>query len=220
MAGQVANAFCAVRPPGHHAESHRSMGFCLFNHVAVAAQHLIDRHGIKRVAIVDWDVHHGNGTQQIFEERPDVLYISLHEHPMHLYPGTGHVWEKGKHKGEGFTLNLPLEPGSGDATYRNAVTEIVEPAVDMFRPEFLLISAGFDAARGDPLAHMEVSPQGFQWMTRRMKALAEKHGGGKLVSTLEGGYDLRNLAECVALHTSSLMQAEGQDELMAMKVGV
>ncbi|MCC7407622.1 MAG: histone deacetylase [Phycisphaeraceae bacterium] len=220
MSGRAHNAFAPVRPPGHHCEFDRSMGFCLLNNIAIAAQHLIDRYGLERVAIVDFDVHHGNGTQQLFEDRPDVLFVSIHEHPSYLYPGTGFAWEKGVGEGEGATLNMPLPPGSGDNEYRAAFESKILPALEQFGPQFLLISAGFDAAEHDPLAHQKVSPHGFAWMTRRLKALAEKHCGGRLVSTLEGGYDLRSLAECVSVHLSELMADEGEDPAMAMKAGM
>ncbi|MCE9590060.1 MAG: histone deacetylase [Planctomycetes bacterium] len=218
--GRVHNAFCASRPPGHHAERDRSMGFCLFNNVAIAAEYLIRHHGLSRITIVDFDVHHGNGTQHLFENRCDVLYVSLHEHPMHQYPGTGFTHERGVAGGEACTLNIPLDPGSGDGEYRRAVLDLVTPAIEKHRPDALLLSAGFDAVDGDPLGHMRVSPHGFQWMTRHLKRLAESLCGGRVVSILEGGYDLRLLAECVSLHLTALMQDEGHDEIMAMKAGV
>ncbi len=220
MAGRVTNAFCAVRPPGHHAERDRSMGFCLFNNVAIAAQYLIDRHGLKRVAIVDIDVHHGNGTQHAFESRPDVLFVSLHEHPSYLYPGTGSGWETGEGEGQGATINIPLDPRSGDEEYRRQMVFRVLPALERFAPEAILISAGFDAAAGDPLAHLELSPRGYQWVAQRLKAAAERACGGKLISVLEGGYLLGILAECAALHVETLLQDEGVDPVMAMKAGM
>jgi acetoin utilization deacetylase AcuC-like enzyme len=216
----VRNAFCAVRPPGHHAERDRCMGFCLFNNVALAAQHLIRRHGLQRVAIVDFDVHHGNGTQHLFEQRADVLCISLHEHPSFQYPGTGFAWETGTGPGAGYTLNLPLQPHAGDREYRGAFLTAVLPALDAFKPQFLLLSSGFDACAHDPLGHMVVTAMGYAWMTRQLKMAAERWCGGKLVSVLEGGYDLRALAECTALHVGTLLQPEGHDELMAMKAGM
>lgn len=203
--GRVRNAFCAVRPPGHHAERDRSMGFCLFNNVAVAAEYLIRHHNMQRIAIVDFDVHHGNGTQHIFEHRSDVLYISTHEHPMHLYPGTGYAHERGIGEGESFTLNVPMDPGSGDEAYRRAMLELITPAIEHHRPDAILISAGFDAVEGDPLAHMRVSPACFAWMTRQLKQLAGSLCGGRVVSVLEGGYDLSLLAECVSLHVAALL---------------
>jgi acetoin utilization deacetylase AcuC-like enzyme len=220
MGGKVDNAFCAVRPPGHHAEADLAMGFCLFNNVAIAAEYLIEKHGLKRVAIIDWDVHHGNGTQHVFEERDDVLFVSLHEHPTHLFPGTGFSYERGKGAGEGFTLNIPMQPGDGDEAFRYAMVFKVMPALARFRPEFLLVSAGFDAARHDPLAHLTVSADGFLWMTRHLKAEAEKMCSGRMVSVLEGGYDLRNLAECVALHVGALLEPEDHDGMMAVKAGI
>jgi acetoin utilization deacetylase AcuC-like enzyme len=216
----VRNAFCAVRPPGHHAERGKSMGFCLFNNVALAAQHLVVQYGFERVAIVDFDVHHGNGTQHMFEERSDVLFISLHEHPAYQYPGTGFAWEKGKGAGEGFTINIPLQPQAGDREYRHAFLDSVLPALDRYRPQFLLLSAGFDASEHDPMGHMRVTAEGFGWMTRQLKAASERHCGGRLVSVLEGGYDLRSLGECVALHLGILLQPEGHDDLMALKAGL
>lgn len=214
------NAFCAVRPPGHHAERSRAMGFCLINNVAVAAERLIAHHGLERVAIVDFDVHHGNGTQHIFEDRDDVLFISIHEHPRNFYPGTGFAHERGTGRGEGFTLNIPMDPGSGDQAYQAAFVKMILPRLEQFAPQFLLVSAGFDACEHDPLAHMKVSPEGLAWMTRRLKETAERFCGGRLVSVLEGGYDLRSLAECVGAHVRVLMHDDGDgDELMAMKAG-
>ncbi|MEE9212001.1 MAG: histone deacetylase, partial [Phycisphaeraceae bacterium] len=204
-AGHVRNAFCAVRPPGHHAEHDRSMGFCIFNNVAIAAEHLIREHGLERVAIIDFDVHHGNGTQHIFEDRADVLYISIHEHPQHLYPGTGFASETGRGPGEGTTINLPVLPGAGDDVYRRLFRQRVIPALDDFSPQVLLISAGFDACKDDPLAHVELSAEGFGWMTQQLRDAAERHCGGRLISMLEGGYDLRSLAECVAVHVGGLL---------------
>lgn len=206
MAGRVANAFCAVRPPGHHAERGRSMGFCLFNNAAIAAEHLIRRHRLERVAIVDFDVHHGNGTQHAFEHRRDVLFVSVHEDPRSLYPGTGFAHETGQGEGAGFTLNVPLPPGCGDEQYRRAFTEAVIPKLDQFAPRAVVISAGFDASRGDPLAHMEVTPEGFAWMTREIKEVAERHAGGRIISSLEGGYNLRALAEGVVAHVEVLLE--------------
>ncbi|MCX5661195.1 MAG: histone deacetylase [Planctomycetota bacterium] len=225
FAGTVRNAFCVVRPPGHHAERDRSMGFCLFNNVAVAAEYLIAHHGLERVAIIDFDVHHGNGTQHLFESRKDVFYISLHEHPDHQYPGTGYAHETGSGEehgeggGAGFTLNLPVLPGQGDDEYRRLFHTKVVPALDAYRPQAVILSAGFDACRGDPLARIELTPQGLQWMTRQLKGVAERWGRGRLVSVLEGGYSLRNLAECAALHVEALLEPEGHDGMMAMKAG-
>ena len=197
MAGSVANAFCAVRPPGHHAERDRSMGFCLFNNVAVAAEHLLDQHGLERVAIVDFDVHHGNGTQHSFEARNDVLFVSIHEDPRYQYPGTGYAHEQGVNRGAGFTLNVPLLPSSDDVDYRRVFEEQVIPAVDDFKPQFLLVSAGFDAHESDPLGHQQVSDDGFEWMTEQLLAVADRCCQGRLLVTLEGGYHLDAQARCV-----------------------
>jgi acetoin utilization deacetylase AcuC-like enzyme len=203
-AGVVQRAFCTVRPPGHHAERDRAMGFCLFNNVAIAAERFV-RNGLQRVAIVDFDVHHGNGTQHAFERRADVLFISIHEDPRHLYPGTGFAHETGLGPGEGFTLNVPMMPGAADGEYQQAFEHQVLPKLDAYRPQMILISAGFDAARGDPLAHIELTDKAFEWMTRRLVELADRHCAGKLLSVLEGGYNPRNLARCAAAHVKALM---------------
>ena len=218
--GQVHNAFCAVRPPGHHAERDHSMGFCLFNNVALAAQVLISQHGLSRVAIVDFDVHHGNGTQHIFEHVDEVFFASMHEHPAMQYPGTGFSWEKGKDKGEGHTLNITFDPGQGDDDMRLRVNEMLIPALEAFRPEMILLSAGFDASEHDHLGNLNWSAEGFMWLTRQLKSTAESLCDGKLLSVLEGGYNLQALAECVALHVGILLEPEGQDQLMAIKAGL
>ncbi len=207
MAERLDNAFCAVRPPGHHAERDRSMGFCLLNNIALAAAHLIEHHGLSRVLILDWDVHHGNGTQHIFDPDPQVLFISLHGHPDVLYPGTGHAKERGVGEGEGFTLNVPIMPGAGDEAYRRAFDESIEPQVDRFKPQFVLISAGFDAHRLDPLAPIQLETESFGWMTERALEMAKRHGQGRLVSVLEGGYHLESLAASAVLHVSKLLEA-------------
>lgn len=219
MAGQVNNAFCASRPPGHHAKRSSPMGFCLFNNVAVAAQHLLDHHGLKRVAIIDFDVHHGNGTQDIFYDRSDVLFCSIHEHPTFLYPGTGFVHERGISDGEGYTLNIPMQPRSGDDDYRHAFVFNIMPALERFEPEFLLISAGFDATGQDPLAHMNVTPEGFGWITRHLLAEADRLCDGRVVSQLEGGYHLRSLGECVRVHVEAMLRDAHGEDMMAMKMG-
>ncbi len=220
MQGRVDNAFCALRPPGHHAERDASMGFCLLNNVAIAAEYLLQRYGLKRVAIVDFDVHHGNGTQHIFEDRAQVLFISLHEHPSFLYPGTGFAWERGRGPGKGYTLNQPIEPGAGDDVYQALFELRVVPAIDAFQPQFILLSAGFDAGEHDPLAHLMLTAAGFDRLTRRLMQLAAHHCDGNLISCLEGGYDLRALAECVAGHIGCLLAEPGQDPLMAIKAGL
>lgn len=202
----VRRAFCAVRPPGHHAERDQAMGFCLFNNVAIAAEHLVRRHGVERVAIVDFDVHHGNGTQHAFEERSDVLYISLHERSGTLpFPGSGEDDEIGRGQGRGFTLNAPIVAASGDAAYREALAEKVIPALDTFRPEFLLISAGFDAVVSEWVAHMCLESSSYGWMTRELVAAAERHAKGRVVSVLEGGYDLAHLGASVTAHVEALV---------------
>lgn len=220
MAARVDNAFAAVRPPGHHAERGRSMGFCLFNNVAVAAAHLVERHRLDRVAIVDIDVHHGNGTQHIFDDRRDVLFISLHEHPIYLYPGSGFAYENGRDDGEGFTLNVPMQPGADDAAYRDAMRQTVLPRLERFDPQFLLISAGFDTSPADPLAHIELSPQGVHWMARQLLAVAGRHCGGRAVAVLEGGYDLRSTAEGAGLVIDAMLDASAHADHLAMKAGL
>ncbi len=202
-AGEVKNAFCAVRPPGHHAERERAMGFCLFNNVAVAARYAQMKHGLEKILIVDWDVHHGNGTQNAFYDDPTVLYFSIHQYPH--YPGTGTRDQAGKGKGAGFTINLPLPAGSGDREYREAFENILIPAVDRFAPDLILISAGFDAHKDDPLAGMQVTEKGFSDMTECLVRLADKYAHGRIVSVLEGGYSLSALQRSVKAHLSALI---------------
>jgi acetoin utilization deacetylase AcuC-like enzyme len=197
--GEVENAFCAVRPPGHHAERERPMGFCLINTIAIVARDAQRRYGAERVAIVDFDVHHGNGTQDIFADDPSVFYVSSHEMP--LFPGTGAASETGV----GNILNIPLPTRSGGDTMREAYTQSVIPALAAFRPDFLLISAGFDADSRDPLAHLNWHPEDFGWLTHRLREVADASCGGRIVSMLEGGYDRAGLAEGVAAHVSALM---------------
>jgi acetoin utilization deacetylase AcuC-like enzyme len=205
MEGRIDNAFCAVRPPGHHAERHMSMGFCLLNNVAIAAQHLLDQHKLSRVLILDWDVHHGNGTQHIFEEDPRVLFISLHGHPGIVYPGTGYAHERGHGAGEGLTINIPIMPPGREDIWRRAFDETIKPAVEKYDPQFVLISAGFDAHRLDPLAPLELETTSYGWMTDELVGMAKRYCDGKLVSVLEGGYHLEALADCVALHVERLL---------------
>ncbi|HEY8668226.1 MAG TPA: histone deacetylase, partial [Tepidisphaeraceae bacterium] len=204
MAGEVRRAFAAVRPPGHHAEPDRAMGFCLFGNVAIAARYLQQRHGLGRIGIVDFDVHHGNGTQAAFEDDPSVLFISMHQHPATLWPRSGHDWEIGTGAGRGTILNLPFDPGAGDEEYLMAMEHYVLPALDEFHPEMLLISAGFDAHRDDPLAQIELSDAAYEIMTRELVALAERHCEGKVVSALEGGYNLMALGRGVVRHLIGL----------------
>jgi acetoin utilization deacetylase AcuC-like enzyme len=198
LAGRTRRAFCAVRPPGHHATADTAMGFCLFNNIAVAARHAVDRHGLERVAIVDFDVHHGNGTQAIFEQEPRVLYASSHQWP--LYPESGARSETGC----GNVFNAPLPKGSGGEAFRAAWRDELLPAVDAFKPQLLLVSAGFDGHRRDPLAGLLLESADFAWLTRELAALADRHADGRLVSMLEGGYDLEALAECSVAHVDIL----------------
>jgi acetoin utilization deacetylase AcuC-like enzyme len=201
MAGKADNAFCAVRPPGHHAEPSRAMGFCLFNSVAVAALHARAKHGAKRVAVVDFDVHHGNGTQAAFWTDKDLFYGSTHQMP--LFPGTGALDETGV----GNICNAPLKPGDDGEDFRAAWEGRILPALDAFAPDFLLVSAGFDAHLKDPLAQLRLVEADFGWITERLLEAAAKHTGGKLVSTLEGGYDLDALATSTAVHVETLMSS-------------
>ncbi|MFZ5451331.1 MAG: histone deacetylase [Thermodesulfobacteriota bacterium] len=196
MAGEVDNAFCAVRPPGHHAEYNRALGFCFFNNVALGAVYLLEKFGLARVAIVDWDVHHGNGTQHLFETDPRVFYLSLHEDPQYCYPGTGYHREMGKGPGQGFTLNLPFEPRSGDEEYLEAMKQEGLPRLREFAPQFLLISAGFDAHQHDPLAHMNLSRDAYRQMGQMLLDQAQETASGRLIAVLEGGYNLEVLEEC------------------------
>jgi acetoin utilization deacetylase AcuC-like enzyme len=204
VSGQVRRAFAAVRPPGHHAEPLHPMGFCLFANVSIAARYLQRSHGVGRIAIVDFDVHHGNGTQAVFEADPSVLFISLHQDPRTCYPGTGYAHEVGVDAGRGFTLNLPFPPGTEDDAYVSAMRDRVLPRLDEFRPEFLLISAGFDAHTDDPLAQIELSEEAFGKMTAMLVESAERHCAGRIVSALEGGYNLRALGRSVVRHLIAL----------------
>lgn len=209
LAGGVTRAFCAVRPPGHHATPETAMGFCLFNSVAVAALHALDAYGLARVAIVDFDVHHGNGTQAIFERDPRVLYLSSHQMP--LYPDTGFAHETGV----GNIINVPLPPGSGSEAFRVVWQTTLLPALDAFAPQLLLLSAGFDAHRRDPLAQLQLESEDYAWLTTQLAAIANRHAAdrhaanqraqGRIVSLLEGGYDLQALRECSVAHVAALM---------------
>lgn len=201
IAGEARNAFCAVRPPGHHAEPAKAMGFCLFNNIAVAAAHARARHGLNRVAVMDFDVHHGNGTQRLFENDPDLLYLSTHQSP--LYPGTGSESERGV---AGNVLNAPLPGGAGSDAFRDAIETVVLPALDAFGPELILVSAGFDAHAADPLAHLRLTDKDFDWVTRALMRAADAHCAGRLVSALEGGYDLPALAASARAHVLALME--------------
>lgn len=198
--GKVGNAFCAIRPPGHHAETATAMGFCLFNTIAIAARYAQKKYGMERVAIVDFDVHHGNGTQDIFWSDPSVMYCSTHQMP--LFPGTGAANETGA----GTIVNAPLHPGDGSAEFREAIDVAVLPRIDAFKPDLILISAGFDAHFRDPLAHINLVEDDYAWVTRKLMDLADRHCGGRVVSLLEGGYDLEGLSLSVAAHVSALME--------------
>jgi acetoin utilization deacetylase AcuC-like enzyme len=195
QAGQLDNAFCAVRPPGHHAERAQAMGFCLFNNVAIAARHIQQEHQLARVLIVDWDVHHGNGTQHAFEDDPEVFYFSIHQFPH--YPGTGARWERGRGPGEGTTLNAPMPAGSRDEDYRAVFREQLLPEGLRFRPDFVIISAGFDAHQEDPLSAIHLTDEAYGWMTSTVMEIAATCCDGRLVSVLEGGYHLPSLARTV-----------------------
>jgi acetoin utilization deacetylase AcuC-like enzyme len=202
MAGEVKNAFCAVRPPGHHATPTRAMGFCLFNNVAVGALHARAVHGLKRIAVVDFDVHHGNGTQDMFTRDANLFYGSTHQSP--LYPGTGRADETGVAHN---IVNVPLPPGAGGSEFRRAFELVILPALARFEPELVIISAGFDAHRDDPLAQLRLDESDFGWATEALCALAERSCQGRVVSALEGGYDLDATARSAAAHVRALMSA-------------
>jgi len=200
FAGRADNVFVASRPPGHHAERTTAMGFCLFNNAAIAARHAQRRHGAERVAIVDWDVHHGNGTQDIFWSDPSVLYCSTHQMP--LYPGTGAASETGA----GNIVNAPLDPDSGGREFKDAFRTRILPALERFRPDLVIVSAGFDAHHRDPLAQLNLTEADFDWATAELMDIAGRHSANRLVSLLEGGYDLQGLAYSVAAHIGRLMK--------------
>ncbi len=198
VAGDIHNGFALSRPPGHHAERDAALGFCMFNNVAVAARYLQQHHGLDKILILDWDVHHGNGTQHTFEEDPSVLYVSTHQYP--YYPGTGAASEDGVGMGRGATLNCPMRAGASDEDYRNAFMQRVLPKIDTFKPDCVIISAGFDAHAADPLAQMSLSTEFFGWMSARLMEVADKHCSGRLISVLEGGYNVDVLPHCIEEH--------------------
>jgi acetoin utilization deacetylase AcuC-like enzyme len=201
LTGQAKNAFCAVRPPGHHAEAAQAMGFCVFNNVAIGALHARANHGIGRVAVIDFDVHHGNGTQHMFERDPNLFYASTHQWP--LYPGTGAAEEQGV----GNVVNVPLRPYSEGDAFRAAFEQRILPALDKFAPELVIISAGFDAHADDPLASLQLHEEDYEWVTAALLEVAATHAKGHLISALEGGYDLRALAASSAAHVRALLAA-------------
>ena len=200
MAGECRNAFVAMRPPGHHAERTKAMGFCLFNHAAIAARYAKVKHGAERVALVDWDVHHGNGSQDIFWDDGSVLYCSTHQMP--LYPGSGAKSERGE---KDTIVNVPLRPDDDGAVFREAFENGILSRLESFQPDAIIISAGFDAHRLDPLANLRLEAEDFGWATRRVMEVAERHAGGRVVSVLEGGYSLEGLAKSAAAHVDALM---------------
>lgn len=201
MSGEFNNAFSAIRPPGHHAETEKAMGFCIFNNVAIAAKYAIENHKLKRVAVVDFDVHHGNGTQEILWDDPNVLFVSTHQMP--LWPGSGTHEEHGKHQN---ILNIPIQANTDGPAFRQKFDEIILPRLDSYKPEILIISAGFDAHYKDPLANIELMTEDYEWITHRLCDIADEHADGRLISSLEGGYNLAALAESVAVHVKVLME--------------
>ena len=207
MTGRLNNALCLIRPPGHHAEADLSMGFCLFNNVAIAARHLQAKHSLDRILILDWDVHHGNGTQHTFEEDPRVFYASFHQSPNSCYPGTGWPEETGRGPGTGTTLNMPFEPGATDDDYRTVYKQQLTPAIKDFQPQFIIVSSGFDAHREDPLAALNLSIDGFNFLITQTCQLAAQFARNRLLVALEGGYNLAALSEAGCAQARILLQA-------------
>lgn len=205
MTGKVENAFCAVRPPGHHAERDQAMGFCYFNNVAIAARYLQQNWQIQKVGIIDFDVHHGNGTQHIFEQDPSVFYYSIHEHPTFAYPGTGREFEFGSGPGYGFTKNNPVLPGQGDAEYSALVEENLVKDFEQFQPDFVLVSAGFDGHKDDDMSDINLTTEWYSWVMKRIMEIADRHCNGRIISVLEGGYCLRRLPELARNHVAALL---------------
>ncbi len=200
LTGKACNAFCAVRPPGHHAEKSQAMGFCLFNNVAIAAAYARHEYGIDNVAVIDFDIHHGNGTAAMFDNNPNLFYTSIHQMP--LYPGTGHMSETGTYNN---IVNIPLKPNAGSAEFRHAVNSILLPRLEEFNPDLILISAGFDAHKDDPLGQMKLDEGDYIWITERIIDVAAKYCNGKIISSLEGGYNLEALAKSTAAHVKALL---------------
>lgn len=211
--GSLDNAFAFIRPPGHHAERHSSGGFCIFNNIALGAAHALSARGLKRILIVDWDLHHGNGTQDLFYGDRRVIYFSTHQYP--AYPGSGSLDEIGRGEAKGYTINIPLAAGSGNPHFVKVYRQILQPVVHVFRPELILVSAGFDTCDGDPLGDLRVTPDGFACLTRLLMNMADELCGGRVVMVLEGGYDLRNLARSVRSVLRELTDETraGEDEL-------
>ncbi|MCA1596298.1 MAG: histone deacetylase, partial [Chloroflexi bacterium] len=207
MTGKVRNAFCCVRPPGHHATRHAGMGFCIFNNVAVGVQYARQRYGLQRILVVDWDVHHGNGTQDIFEDDPGVFYASSHQ--AGIYPGTGRFDETGSGPGKGATLNMPLAPFTSSEEFIDLWKSLLLPPMETFRPEFVFISAGFDSHEEDLLGSLGVTTGGFGEMTRLVMSIAHQYAGDRLVSVLEGGYNVDALAASVEAHLLALLEDPG-----------
>jgi acetoin utilization deacetylase AcuC-like enzyme len=207
MKNKIDNAFCAVRPPGHHAEINKAMGFCYFNNVAIAARYLQKKWDIKKVGILDFDVHHGNGTQHIFEEDPSVFYYSIHQHPSFGYPGTGREFEKGSGPGYGFTLNSPVLPDQGDSEYKKIFENDLFAAFETFKPEVIIVSAGFDAHIDDDMSDIRLSTEGFSWIMEKIVEMAGIYSNGRLISVLEGGYSLKRLPELAKNHVEILLNS-------------
>jgi acetoin utilization deacetylase AcuC-like enzyme len=207
VADEIDNAFCAVRPPGHHAERDKAMGFCYLNNAAIAAAYLQTKWFLQRVAIIDIDVHHGNGTQHIFEEDDTVFYYSIHQHPSFAYPGTGRAFESGEKRGVGYTCNATVLPGQGDDFYREAISGDLATAMQRFRPEFMIVSVGFDAHVDDDMSDVALSTEGYSWVMRQLVDIGSRVADGNLISILEGGYDLSRLPELAGNHVEILLNA-------------
>jgi len=205
IADEIDNAFCAVRPPGHHAERSKAMGFCYFNNAAIAAAYLQTKWFLQRVAIIDIDVHHGNGTENIFEEDDTVFYYSIHQHPSFAFPGTGRAFDRGEKRGVGYTLNATVLPGQGDDFYREAISGDLKTAIERFRPEFIIVSVGFDAHEDDDMSDVALTTEGYSWVMQQVVDMANRHADGKLISVLEGGYDLNHLPELAGNHVQILL---------------